>query len=230
MNGEKGKLICVWPETHTSLHHSTPALRHHVPPVLRGPESRCQSVPYLPPMAADPCCLPTELNHSVPLQATPLIDLSRGDASANVDSTRREGAARATGGGRLVEAPENNTPLRFPWHEKQSRPPAPATEQTSAKLVSDSNPKARRASRKPVEWHGTKQLVFFFSFVSALFACPQENLNSSCPHLSHAAWILNLENSDSREALLLLKTPFPKQWFPNTWLFTMASFSNVYKS
>ena len=34
------------------------------------------------------CCLPTVLNHSVPLQATPLIDHSRGAASQNVDSTQ----------------------------------------------------------------------------------------------------------------------------------------------
>lgn len=33
-------------------------------------------------------CLPTVLNHSAPLQATPLIDHSRGAASENVDSTQ----------------------------------------------------------------------------------------------------------------------------------------------
>lgn len=162
MNGEKGKLICVWQATHISLHYSTPALRHHFPRVLRGSKSHCQSVPYLLRVLVNPCCLPAALNHSVPLQATPLIDLSRGAASANVDSTRRGRATRAAGGGRLAEAPENNTPPRFPWHKKQSHPPAPVTEQTSAKLVSDSNPKERRASRKPVEWRGTKHLFFFF--------------------------------------------------------------------
>lgn len=67
-------------------------------------------------------CLPTALNHSVPLQATPLIDHSGGAASANVDSTQWGRWARAAGGGSLAEAPEHNTPPRFHWHKERSRP------------------------------------------------------------------------------------------------------------
>lgn len=68
------------------------------------------------------CCLPTVLNHSVPLQATPLIDHSRGAASENVDSTRWGRWAGVAGGGELAETLKNNPPPNFHWHKKQSQP------------------------------------------------------------------------------------------------------------
>lgn len=81
-------------------------------------------------------CLPTALNHSVPLQATPLIDHSEGAASANVDSTPWGRWARAAGGGSLAEAPEHNTPPRFHWYKKRSRPlPRPGRQLPPSWLV-----------------------------------------------------------------------------------------------
>lgn len=58
------------------------------------------------------CHLPTVLNHSVPLQITPLID----HCFETVDSTQWGRRLGEAGGGGLAEAPENNTPLSFHWH------------------------------------------------------------------------------------------------------------------
>lgn len=81
------------------------------------------------------------------------------------------------GGGGLAEAPENNTPLRFHWHEelllRLLHLSTPASDALSAKLAKDSKVQQRRVSGKPVEWHCTKHL--FFSCPCFICILPKES-------------------------------------------------------
>lgn len=161
--------------------------------ICSGSNSHCRSGPS-PTSWGWPSicrCLPTALNHSVPLQAAPLIDHSGGAASANVDSTQWGRQARAAGG---------RKPGRGSWAQHTSSfslaqraitpPPRPRSQLLRSQLVI---PTRSKGGQRGSQLNGRAGNNCFFLSLHCLL--PRESNTQLSSVITHTAWILNLENS-----------------------------------